>query len=308
MDYWTSFLKKRADEDIAMYDTFEISRNLRLRYMFIKIKDGKLKYNRINREYDYANKMADWILQKMDVKNLPDCEIPLYTADSYGWEDENIHFCWAKPQGKKGILFPAWEFRDWDKTKREFTQKYVPWTEREKGPYFIGRNTSKPFTNIREIIKELYPEHVTLLDEKKPEFEVRQTVGEPSTNLMKYKLVFDLAGKTPWSGRTPLIDLGGCSSVRILNYYPAWDEGPWYQFYEDPETFHGIHLQGNYRDPIPQDKIPALKDAIDQEIEHAVKRHATAKATRERMMKLTTKHMVKYLEYIFTEVGKRQNL
>lgn len=307
MDYWSSFLKKRADEDIAMYDTFEISRNLRLKYIFIKIKDGKLRYNRISQEFDYANKMADWILQKMNVSELPDCEIPLYTGDSYGWEDKNIHFCWAKPEGKKGILFPAWEFTNWDKTKKDFTDKYIPWTERETGPYFIGRNTSKPFTNIREIVKSLYPENVKLLDEKKPEYEVRKTVGEPATNLMKYKLVFDLAGKTPWSGRTPLIDLAGCSSVRILNYYPKWGEGVWYQFYEDPSTIDGVRLEGNYRTPIPESKVPQLKDAIDDEISKAIKRHARARANRERMMKLTTDHMVKYLEYIFTEVGKRQD-
>jgi hypothetical protein len=308
MDYWTSFLKKRADEDIAMYDNFEISRDLRLKYIFIRIKDGKLKYNRINPEFDYANKMADWILQKMDVKNLPDCVIPLYTGDSYGWEDEHIHFCWSKPEGKKGILFPSWEFRDWDKTKRDFVDKYIPWTEREVGPYFIGRNTSKPFTNIREIVKDLYPEHVKLLDETKSEDVARQTLGEPSTNLMKYKLAFDLAGKAPWSIRSPLIDLAGCSSVRILNYYPKWDEGIWYQFYEDIKNINGIHLQGNYRNPIPQSKVPELKKLIDKEITSAIKRHARAKANRERMLHLTTDHMVNYLEYIFTEVGKRQNL
>jgi len=307
MDYWTRFLKKRADEDIAMYRSFDISRNLKLRYIFIKIKDGKLKYNRINKEFDYANKMADFILQKMDVANMPDCEIPLYAADSYGWEDEKIHFCWSKPEGKKGILFPAWEFRNWEETKQQFIENYVPWVERETGPYFIGRNTSKPFTNIREIVKEMYPNTVTLLDEKKPEYVIRETVGEPATNLMKYKLVFDLAGKTPWSGRTSLIDLAGCSSIRILNYYPKWGEGPWYQFYEDPKDIDGIHLQGNYRNPIPENKIPLLKDAIESEIESGLRRHARAKANRDKMMKLTTAHMVKYLEYIFTEVGKKQD-
>ena len=250
---------------------------------------------------EYRKKVIFDLVSKMNHKSIPDCQIPVYIGDSYGWEDDNIHFCWSKPYGKKGLLFPSWEFIDWESTKKKFNDEYIPWTKRERGPYFIGVDNSDKKSNIRKIIRDLYPENFRLL--KKDE-----TYREPPTNLMKYKTVFELPGNTPWSGRSVVVALSGSSSIRIHHYYPKWDEGPWFQFFEDPTEFDGINLEGNYNNPFPSDKIPLLKDAIDDEIAKALRRHATAKSIRERMMKLTTDHMVKYLEYIFTEVGKRQNL
>lgn len=300
MDYWTSFLKKRADEDLGMYDTFEISTNLGDKYLYIKIKDGNITLKNEKNVNDRRDNIVKYFISKMNTKNIPDCEIPIYIADSYGWQDKHIHFCWSKPQGKKGILFPSWEFKNWENVKQNFTDEYIPWTERERGPYFIGKNSTKQHTNLRKIIQELYPEHVRILEEK-------DTYREPPTNLMKYKLAFNLPGYKPWSIRSALIDLAGCSQVAIYQYYSKWKEGPWYQFFEDPNTFDGVFLEGNYNTSFPNKKIPLLKTELDNEIDKAIKRHAKAKANRERMMKLTTDHIVSYLEYIFTEVGKKQN-
>lgn len=310
---WESFLKKRADADLSDYSDSEFECHIDKRYKefcYIQIKDGNGKIIQNNQNKDVkilADERVGYlknILSLLDISKIGDVLIPLYIADSYAYEYSNIHFDWVKPQHKKGLLFPVWTFWNWDKTKEIFENSYIPWTDREPGPYFVGSDTTSPRSKIREIVKSFYPDTVKLARSRE---EWRKNY-EPVTNILKYKVVFDLPGTKPWSVRTSLIALSGSYSVRILNYYPKWGEGPWFQFFEDPDELMntGIHITGNYDRPIPKEAIPTLKERIDDEIKHGLKRWNTAKSIKNKMMKLTEKDMLNYLEYILSKVSEKQ--
>lgn len=304
---WTIELQERADDDLKEFAHFDISRTLGLRYVFIKIKEGHLFFNRLPQHtFGFANDWLNWILPKLSVSELPDVEIPLYVGDSYGWEDENVHFCWSKPAGKRGLLFPAWEFLHWDRTQAQFKAQFVPWNRREDGPFFVGRNTSSEFTNIRKHVQTWFPKHVTLFDEKRSEAEIR-TIGMHPTELCRFKTVFDLPGRTPWSGRSALIALSGSSPVRVLQFHSKWGEGPWFQFWENPNNMQGIRVDCNWRKSLSTETLAKLKPAFQKEIAEALTRQMEAQTLREKMMSLKTHHIVEYLEHIFRKVGKKQN-
>ncbi len=61
------------------------------------------------------------LLEKL--KPLPDIIIPFYFADSYMWDYNGPYFCYSKPANKNGLLFPNWNFNDWEKTKEEFKKQ-----------------------------------------------------------------------------------------------------------------------------------------------------------------------------------------
>jgi len=175
----------------------------------------------------------------------------MYKLDSYGY-DNDISFCWSKPYNKPGLLFPCWSFNNWENTVKEFDKHYIPWEEKLDEPYFKGQDSTKTKSNIRKIFKQMYPENVTLDD----------PVVSPVTDLMKYKVCFDLPGAKPWSVRTPYIDLSGSASLRVLHYYPKWGEKPWIQFYEDPKDLRGIFIEGNYDKPLKEQQIAMLQDEV----------------------------------------------
>lgn len=310
---WERLLKERADTDLSDYSDSEFECHVDKRhkeFCYIQIKDGKLRIieNKYNKEVEFLTVerigYARNILSLIDISKIGDVLLPLYIPDSHAYEYSNVYFNWVKPQHKKGLLFPAWTFWNWDKTKQIFEDSYIPWSDRETGPYFVGSDTTSLRTNLREIVRSFYPATIKLARSRE---EFRKNY-EPVTNILKYKLVFDLPGTKPWSVRTPLIGLSGAYSVRILNYYPKWGEGPWFQFFEDPDELMntGIHITGNYDRPIPKEVIPKLKERIDDEIKHGMKRWNTAKSIRNKMMKLTEKDILTYLEYLLSKVSEKQ--
>jgi hypothetical protein len=309
---WTNLLQSRADTDLQMYSPseFDFDTQNTGKYVYIFIKDGKKKVitgnvpKNVQHVHIPRTRFIEYMLDKIDANQIGDAIVPLFIADSFGYESKRIEFSWAKPANKRGLLFPCWSFMEWEKVKQEFQNKYIPWTEREIGPYFIGANSTEK-SGFREIIRSFYPNNVVLTDS----IQQWRSMFQPSTNLMKYKLVFDLPGLKPWSVRSPQIALSGSHSIRFLQYYPKWGEEPWIQFYENLDDIRSssIVLEGNYDIPIKKEIIQPLHDAIDNHIHSGIRKWARAKRIRENMMKLNEQDIVRYLEYILRHVATRQS-
>jgi len=252
---WDKFLLKRAKQDLSTFNTFDITVKTH-KHFFLQNKEGKfnIQYQKDDVSTPFLKErivFIDNLFKKIKTEDLPDFRIKMYKLDSYGY-DNDISFCWSKPYNKPGLLFPCWSFNNWENTVKEFDKHYIPWEEKLDEPYFKGQDSTKTKSNIRKIFKQMYPENVTLDD----------PVVSPVTDLMKYKVCFDLPGAKPWSVRTPYIDLSGSASLRVLHYYPKWGEKPWIQFYEDPKDLRGIFIEGNYDKPLKEQQIAMLQDEV----------------------------------------------
>jgi hypothetical protein len=300
MDYWDKILLKRAKEDLSAFKNFELT-NVTDKHLVITNREGvfTMKYKKnvpsifIERIENIAH-----LFKRINTKELPDFSIKLYIYDSYDY-DETLSFSWAKPYNKPGVLFPCWSFDNWDKTVKEFDKHYVPPESRIDEPYFRGNNTTLSRSNFRQIIKSFYPNYVTLGN---------LLIKHPVTDLMKYKVCFDLPGAKPWSVRTPYIDLSGSASLRIFHYYPKWDEKPWIQFYEDPKDLRGIFIEGNYDKPLKQEQIEYVEQELPKHLKLLLGKRAQTRAEkiRERMRSLKNEHITQYLSFICNYVGERQ--
>jgi hypothetical protein len=299
---WDKFLLKRAKEDLSMYKNYDnVIRGTK--NAIIQIKEGKfnIKYQDGFTKtvfFEARERIIPYIFKQIDLSEMPDCKIPIYTYDSYDYNN-NFHFCWAKPYTKPGLLFPCWSFYNWENTVKDFDKKYIPWESRYDEPYFKGSDTTARRSGVRKLFEDMYPDNVFLDD----------PVFSPVTDLMKYKVVFDLPGTKPWSVRTPYIDLSGSASLRVLHYYPKWGEKPWIQFYEDPKDLRGIFIEGNYDKPLKPEQINMLKDEVPSMVNTLNGKRAQNRAEkmRDRMKSLTTKHITNYISFICKYIGERQS-
>jgi hypothetical protein len=300
---WDKFLLKRAKEDLSAFKDFDFDIKTKTdKHVFLQNKEGKfiVKYKKEQIKYNHfleRIKFIEDLFKKIKTEDLPDFVVKLYIYDSYGY-DSDISFSWAKPYNKSGLLFPCWKFDDWENTKKKFETNYIPWEEKLDEPYFKGINSSRTRSNIRQIFHKLYPNNIILDD----------PVSSPVTDLMKYKVCFDLGGAKPWSVRTPYIDLSGSASLRVLHYYPKWGEKPWIQFYEDPKDLRGIFIEGNYDQPLKKEQISMLEDEVPLVLNTLYGKRAQNRAEkmREHMKSLTTKHMTNYISFICNYIGERQ--
>lgn len=299
---WDKFLLKRAKEDLSMYKNYN-NVVTGQKYGTIQIKEGKfsLKYPGKYSEglfFENREKMIPYVFKHIDLSELPDCKIPIYLHDSYDYHD-NFYFTWAKPYNKPGLLFPCWTFYNWEKEVQEFDKHYIPWEDRLDEPYFRGGDSTRRRSEVRSIFRSMYPYNITLGD----------PVWKPVTDIMKYKIAFDLPGVKPWSVRTPYIDLSGSASLRILHYYPKWNEKQWIQFYEDPKDLRGIVIEGNYNKPLKEQDIHMLEEEVPKQLKTLLGKRAQQRAEkmRERIKTLTIKHIAKYISFICTYIGERQD-
>ena len=297
---WDKFLLKRAKEQLSEYKNFEL-KNVERHHVVIKNKEGKLSLTHKLQKDHFAQPRIQFVqslFNKINTKDLPDFSIKLNNFDSYDYDD-TLSFCWARPYNKPGLLMPCWSFNKWEETIATFDKEYIPWESRLDEPYFRGADSSKDRSNIRKIVHNIYPKNVIL----------NNPIRKPETEAMKYKLCFDLPGAKPWSVRSPYIDLSGSASVRIIHYYPKWDEKPWIQFYEDPKEMRGIFIEGNYDRPLKQEQIHYLEDELPRYIKLSLGKRSQTRAEkiREKMKQLTTQHMVNYVSYICNYIGERQD-
>jgi len=313
---WDTVLMKRAKQDLEMFDTFNKIK-IDNTYGVIIIKDGKFNYKRNYKhnpeELMYPREMhVKQMFKMIDTSDLPDVQIPVHLMDSYDWAG-NFSFVWAKPYSKKGLLFPSWEFDDWDTKVKNFNNAYIPWKDRSDEPYFKGRDTTFPTSNIRKILRGLFPDYIHLdpiiFTENEAKYKQNKTY-EPTTNLIKHKIVLDIPGTKPWSVRTPYIYLSGSASLRIFHYYPRWNEKPWIQFFEEPKDLHGLMLESNWEKPLKEEQIEYLQDEMPKQFRllHGKRAQNRAEKMREKMKSLTTKHMLTYIKFICNYIGEKQDL
>lgn len=303
---WKTILQKRADADLSMYDDFSVPKLLKEEkehIVLVEINRGKYtvvdknSYKTNGYKDMMANRISiiEYYLKKLNLSEI-NCVIPFYVWDSYGNELSFPHFCWAKPHNKKGLLFPCWTFKNWDSVVKEAESSAVPWKDKEPDAYFKGSGKTTPKTKIRTTMQKIFPEYIKL-DEPQ----------EHWTEMFKHKVLFDIGGNKPWSVRSPLIALSGSVPLRILQYYPKWNEGPWIQFYEDPAEIgeNAIHIEENYN----REFIPS-KDFVEechQTLAGSLRKWKRAQSIQKRMMELKEEDIVFYLEYLVKKFAEKQN-
>jgi len=299
---WDKFFLKRAKEDLSMYKNYDnVIRGTK--YAIIQIKEGKfnIKYQDGFTKtvfFEARERIIPYIFKQIDLSEMPDCKIPIYTYDSYDYNN-NFHFCWARPYNKKGLLFPCWSFYNWENTVKEFDKQYIPWEEKLDEPYFKGSDSTAKRSEVRKLFKVMFPNNVILND----------PVFSPVTDIMKYKVVFDLPGVKPWSVRTPYLDLSGSASLRVSHYNPNWAEKtPWIQFFEDPKDLRGISIEGNYDKSLKPEQITMLEEEVPKIVNTLYGKRAQNRAEklRERIKTLTTTNITNYISFICNYIGERQ--
>jgi hypothetical protein len=125
--------------------------------------------------------------------------------------------------------------------------------------------------------------------------------------MFKHKILFDIAGHKPWSVRSPLIALSGSVPLRLLQYYPKWNEEHWIQFYEDPLeiTDNALMITQNYDKEFIVSK--EFVEACHQTLAGSLRKWNKAKSVQKRMMELKEEDIVFYLEYLITQIADKQN-
>lgn len=251
---WQKRLKIVADRDLSLipnkidsYKIFDtngliISNNNNIEFLFNNNKKStKLDFHSNQRIYFIKNFLKN-------IKNLPNVIVPFKFGDSYMYDYNGPYFCWAKPMNKNGLLFPHWNFENWNSTVRKFKDSSIPWNERKQGPFFRGNKNSFYYSQIREKLVKYFP--TIYLD---PPFD------KASTEMCEYKYIFDLPGSKPWSIRSPLAELSQAQIIRPLLYYSKWNEQPWVQFYEYKEP-NGLKISINYEKSLPDNVIQTIVD------------------------------------------------
>jgi hypothetical protein len=291
---WQTRLKSVADHDLSLIPNKIDKYVIHGGYAMIVIKNGvirivqKVKDSELMKVYssrfETIQKLLVSLQPKLKNKKFPDISIPIYTGDNFLWDYNGPYFCYAKPQNKNGLLFPHWNFVNWDLTKKTFEECNLPWKERINDIYFKGDATSKVHSQIREKLATIYPS-IKL-----------SGPFEPPTTMCKYKYVFDLPGRLPWSVRSPILELTGSHPIRFLLYYKKWDEKPWVQFYEYKEP-GGLHIDINYNKPLSNENIEKIKTYVSK-FQHKRSLHKSD------LVELTEEDIAYYLNYLFTKLQK----
>jgi len=300
---WNKFLIDRANDHLSEYTDYDTILNTD-KHCIVKIKDGKLTYKKLYWDkfniFEPRQKFIEKIFSKINLNEVQDCQIPINMYDSYEWNSKNFSFVWAKPYNKPGLLFPYLAFDDWESTVKKFNDNYIPWEKRSDEPYFYGQDSTSNRSNIRDLLQTYYPNYITLNNPK----------VQPVTDLMKYKINFDIPGARPWSVRSAFIALSGSASIRIIQYNPRWNEKTWIQFYENIDDIEGIEITNNYDKPLSEDIIKNLKPVIDSQIKSYLtekENQKNAEILRNKMKELKTEHIINYITHIVNYIGKKQN-
>lgn len=292
---WQTRLKTIADRDLALIPT-SVDNKYKLggSYSILSIHDGKIKIHyklsqelkkHIQPRLNDAKLLLETLQTKLNSKKFPNITIPLYVGDSYAWDYNGPFFSYSKPTNKNGLLFPHWNFVNWDKTKETFKKECtLPWKERIGDIYFKGDRTSEPHSQIREKLEKIYPS-----------IQLSGAYQQPTT-MCKYKYVFDLPGRFPWSVRSPFLELSNSQIVRIDMYNKRWDEEPWLQFY-DYKYPNSLKLNTQYLKP--------LKDNYINEIQNYVKSFTKKRSLHKSdLYDLNEEDIAFYLNYLFTKLQK----
>lgn len=292
---WQKRLKYVADRDLSLIPLINNNKYKIIGgYSILQILNGKIKiYYNVSNElkkvfqprYNQSKLLLETLQTKLKNKKFPNITIPLYVGDSYAWDYNGPYFCFSKPENKNGLLFPHWNFVNWDKTKETFKKECIlPWKERISDIYFKGDKTSQPHSQIREKLAKIYPSI--------------QLSGpyQPPISMCKYKYVFDLPGRFPWSVRSPLLELSNSQIIRIDLFNQRWNEKPWIQFYDYKDTI-SLKLNTQYMKPLSEKNI----NEIQIYVKDSTKKRSLHKSD---LYDLTENDIAFYLNYLFTKLQK----
>ena len=295
MNKWQKRLKLVADRDLSLIPT-NIDKKYKIggSYTILSIHYGKIKiyYNAsqelkkvLQPRYDQAKLLLENLQTKLPNKKFVNITIPLYVGDSYAWDYNGPFFCYSKPKNKNGLLFPNWNFVNWDKTKETFKKDCeLSWKERKNDIYFKGDKTSESHSQIREKLGKIYDS-----------IQLSGPYQQPTT-MCKYKYVFDLPGRFPWSVRSPFLELSKSQILKINLFNGRWNEENWIQFYDykDPE---GLKLNVHYMKPLTEKTI--------NEIQNYVKTFTKKRSLhKSELYDLNEENIAFYLNYLFTKLQK----
>jgi hypothetical protein len=257
---WQKRLKSIADRDLALIpisidknfkmkkaDGLLIISNNQISLFAEKVKNHPGLAQIGTERIEFVKSLLKGIIKKGH--NLPDLIVPFNIGDSYMYDYNGPYFCWSKPINKNGLLFPHWNFKDWNSTVRKFKDASLPWNERKQGPFFRGNDTTRKKSNIRKVLSKHFSSIILT-----PPF------NKPPTEMCEYKYIFDIAGGKPWSIRSPFAELSQAHIIRPLQFYSKWDEKPWVQFYDVNEPT-GFKLDTNYDKPLTNETL--IKEFVD---------------------------------------------
>lgn len=240
-------------------NTIKLNNNL----LVVEIKENKLIVN-LENDFLGRKKMINLIFEKLLKKyKLKDTIILINLRDGYYWESDLPVFNFAVPIGKKGLIFPNFDFCDFDLLESNYDQikdkfkEYIP-KKIENDLYFKGRDASIKKCQIREKLSE----------EKRP-FNViaSKNYSESLYKVKDHKYLLDLSGVKPQSLRFKYLLLAERVVFRISFYNPEIGENGYFrQFYDyilnDKEDYVHLIYKLNYDQCISNSLYEKIKKDI----------------------------------------------
>lgn len=261
-------------EQILSFRTTKFSLNdLKSKYknnhklLLIEIKNQKVFCHRTAIDFfDRKKRIINMIENTIKKYKIKDTLLLFNIFDSYYWEGDFPVFNFILPRGKKGFIFPTYDFIrnrylkdfNYDEIKNEFAKYSVNKNNIKNNIYFKGANTTEKNTNIRQ----------KLSDEATPfKIIVNKDQSEPMYKLKDYKYLIDLPGSKPWSVRFKYLALAEKAVIRISFFNSKYDETGYWRQYTDlfyKENIDYIHLvyDINYEKSISNNIYSKIKNDI----------------------------------------------
>ena len=224
----------------------------------VVIQNNNITYYNINGDtrkkhiINILNNMKKYIIESG--KNLPNLIAYFYICDTYSYEYQDLpFFVLAKPQNRKGILFPDDTFfchkfenecDDWDTIKKTIINKCNNISIKDKIDeiYFKGANTGKDKHNLRFMLSQEknLPLNIKLSEKYTPMY-----------SFCKYKYLLNLPGHQPWSYRFKYLFLMNSFiiNVAVIQHYNEFEKNEkWLNFFDvifEPNTDY-IEIEYNW--------------------------------------------------------------
>ena len=261
-------------EQILSFRTTKFSLNdLKSKYknnhklLLIEIKNQKVFCHRTAIDFfDRKKRIINMIENTLKKYKIKDTLLLFNIFDSYYWEGDFPVFNFILPHGKKGFIFPTYDFIqnrylkdfNYDEIKNEFVKYKVNKNNIKNNIYFKGANTTEKNTNIRQkLSNEATPFNII----------VNKDQSEPMYKLKDHKYLIDLPGSKPWSVRFKYLALAEKAVIRISFFNSKYDETGYWRQYTDlfyKENIDYIHLvyDINYEKPISNNIYSKIKNDI----------------------------------------------
>ena len=232
-------------------------------FLFIVYKNNKI-YTIFNNGDTRKKQIIDIVVNNIKILknklgNLPNFFIPFYVSDPYFYQDNDLpFFVEAKPENKKGILYP-----DKDYYNILIENKFITYDDfksllKLKGCsnfnkkidliYFSGANTGADKHNIRMKLNDI------VQDNNNKNYDINiNTQFVPMYDFAKYKYLLNLPGHQPWSYRMTKILLMeslifdvSITQTYIINNNKKDINKKWIQFFSNYFENEEDYIEINY--------------------------------------------------------------